>query len=64
MSFESIIARLEKEILDYVPNIILQSIEIKYNPDYNLVNIIINYQINQENQNIVINVQTNGLTSI
>ena len=63
-AFESVIARLENEILAYVPNIILQSITLKKNPDYNMVTISINYQLNQENQNIVLNVETNGLNNL
>jgi phage baseplate assembly protein W len=63
-AFESVIARLEDEILAYVPNIILQSITLQKNPDYNMVTISINYQLNQENQNIVLNVETNGLNNL
>ena len=62
-AFESVIARLENEILAYIPNIILQSINITKNPDYNYVTISIFYQLNQENQNVVVNVETNGLTN-
>jgi phage baseplate assembly protein W len=64
LTFDNIAARLETEILQYVPNIILQSIIIKRNPDQNLVNIIINYQLNQDNQQIVINVETRGLINL
>jgi phage baseplate assembly protein W len=63
-AFESIAARLETEILQYVFNIILQSIIIKRDPDNNLVNIIINYQLNQQNQQIVVNVETRGLINL
>jgi len=63
-AFESVIARLEDEILAYVPNIILQSITLQKNPDYNMVTISINYQLNQENQNIILNVETNGLNNL
>jgi phage baseplate assembly protein W len=63
-AFESVIARLEDEILAYVPNIILQSINLQKNPDYNMVTISINYQLNQENQNIILNVETNGLNNL
>lgn len=63
-TFDDIAARLETEILQYVPNIILQSIIIKRDPDNNLVNIAINYQLNQENQQVVINVQTKGLINL
>lgn len=64
LTFDSIAARLEKEILAYVPNIILQSIIIKRAPDENLVNIIINYQLNQQNQQVVVNVETRGLINL
>ena len=64
LTFDAIATRLEEEILQYVPNIILQSIIIKRDPDRNLVNIIINYQLNQNNQQVVINVQTNGLINL
>jgi phage baseplate assembly protein W len=63
-SFETLTARLEDEIQLYIPNIILQSIDIRREPDYNLVNIIINYQINQENQQVVLSVQTKGLVNL
>ena len=63
-TFDNITARLETEILQYVPNIILQSIIIKRDPDNNLVNIIINYQINQQNQQVVVNVETRGLINL
>ena len=63
-AFESVITRLEDEILAYVPNIILQSINLQKNPDYNMVTISINYQLNQENQNIILNVETNGLNNL
>lgn len=64
LTFDEIAIRLEKEILQYVPNIILQSIVIKRDPDQNLVNIIINYQLNQQNQQVVVNVETRGLTNL
>ena len=64
LTFDEIAVRLEKEILQYVPNIILQSIVIKRDPDQNLVNIIINYQLNQQNQQVVVNVETRGLTNL
>ena len=63
-TFDNITARLETEILQYVPNIILQSIIIKRDPDNNLVNIIINYQINQQNQQVVVNIETRGLINL
>lgn len=64
LEFDDIATRLETEILQYVPNIILQSIIIKREPDQNLVNIIINYQLNQQNQQVVVNVETRGLTNL
>lgn len=63
-SFDDLITRLENDIPLYIPNIILQSIDIRREPDYNLVNIIINYQINQDNEQIVINIQTKGLINL
>jgi phage baseplate assembly protein W len=64
LTFDVIATRLETEILQYVPNIILQSIIIKRAPDENLVNIIINYQLNQQNQQVVVNVETRGLINL
>ena len=64
LTFDAIASRLETEILQYVPNIILQSIVIKRAPDENLVNIIINYQLNQQNQQVVVNVETRGLINL
>ena len=64
LTFDEIAVRLEKEILQYVPNIILQSVIIKRDPYNNLVNIIINYQLNQQNQQVVVNVETRGLTNL
>ena len=64
LTFDAIAARLEREILLYVPNIILQSIIIKRAPDQNTVTISINYQLNQENQQVVVNVETRGLINL
>ena len=64
VSFDSLISRLEDEILLYVPNIILQSILINRSPDTNTVTISINYQLNQENQQVVVNVETRGLINL
>ena len=61
--FENIISRIEKEIPEYVPNIILQNIELTPQPDYNLVIITINYTINQQNDSLVLNVETNNLNT-
>ena len=63
-NFDTIAARLESEILAYVPNIILQSILIQRSPDTNTVTLSINYQLNQENQQVVVNVQTRGLINL
>jgi phage baseplate assembly protein W len=62
-TFDTVSARLESEILAYIPGIILNSIDIQTNPDENLVNIAINYSINQQNQNLVISVSTNNLNT-
>jgi phage baseplate assembly protein W len=61
--FDSIAARLEKEIVAYVPNIIIQDITVKKFPDENLVNIAISYSINNQPDNLVINVSTTELTN-
>lgn len=61
-SFDNLAAKLEDEISLFVPNIDLQSVDIRRSPDNNLVNIIINYRVNQDNQQVVIDVQTNDLT--
>jgi hypothetical protein len=60
-SFEGIIDRLEREIPEFVSNIVLQEIEFTPQPDYNLVIITINYTINQQNDSVVINLTTNNL---
>jgi phage baseplate assembly protein W len=62
-SFENVISRLENEIPEYVPNIILQNIEFTPQPDYNLVIITINYTVNQQNDSLVLNVETNNLNT-
>ena len=61
--FDSIAAKLEKEIVAYVPNIIIQDITVKKFPDENLVNIAISYSINNQPDNLVINVSTTELTN-
>lgn len=60
-SFEGVIDRLEREIPEFVSNIVLQNIEFTPQPDYNLVIITINYAINQQNDSVVINLTTNNL---
>jgi phage baseplate assembly protein W len=62
-SFDGVIARLETEILSYVPNIILESITLTPQPDFNLVNLVISYQINQQNDSLSINIETNNLNT-
>lgn len=61
-SFDSIAARLEKEIYAYVPNIIIRNIEVKKFSDQNTVNIVLDYSINNQDDNLVINVSTQDLT--
>ena len=61
--FDSIAAKLEKEIVAYVPNIIIQDITVKKFPDENLVNIAISYSINNQPDNLMINVSTTELTN-
>lgn len=55
-SFDSISARLEEEIVTYVPNIIVNSVDIKKFSDQNLVNVAINYSIYNETDQLSINV--------
>jgi phage baseplate assembly protein W len=61
-SFDSVAARLEKEIYAYVPNIIVRDIKIKKYSDQNTINIILDYSINNQNDNLVINVSTTDLS--
>ena len=61
-TFDSIASKLESEIYAYVPNINIQSINLKKYSDENLVNIIINYSIKNQQDTLVINVSTNNLT--
>lgn len=60
--FDNLSAKLEQEILAYVPNIIIRSINIKKQSDENLVNIIINYSIFNQEDTLVVNVSTTQLT--
>lgn len=62
ITLDDISAALEADIYNYVPNIIIQSIDVKRYSDENLVNIAINYSINNQQDNLVINVSTNNLT--
>ena len=57
-NFENVAARLETEIYNYVPNIIIKNITIKPYSNSNLVNIILDYSINNQDDNLVINVST------
>jgi len=61
-NFDSISARLEAEIIAYVPNIIVKNIFIKKNSDENTVNIVLEYSVNNQDDNLVINVSTNDLS--
>jgi phage baseplate assembly protein W len=60
-TFDSIAARLEKEITAYVPNIIINNINVKKFSDENLVNISIDYSISNQPDTLVINVSTTDL---
>ena len=62
-TFDSVAARLEKEIVAYVPNIIVDSVDVKKFPDENLVNISISYSISNQPDTLVINVSTTDLTN-
>ena len=62
-AFDSIAARLEKEIIAYVPNIIIDNVDVKKYPDENLVNISISYSISNQPDTLVINVSTTDLTN-
>lgn len=62
ITLDDISAALEADIYNYVPNIIIKSIDVKRYSDENLVNIAINYSINNQQDNLVINVSTNNLT--
>jgi phage baseplate assembly protein W len=59
--FDNIADRLEKEIYEYVPNIIINNIELIKASDINLVNLRIFYSINNQNDNLSINVSTQSI---
>ena len=61
-TFDTVSARLEQEIIAYVPNIIVRDIIIRRQSDSNLVNLILEYSINNQNDNLVINVSTTDLS--
>ena len=61
-TFDSVAARLETEIIAYVPNIIIRDIIIKKQSDLNLINLVLEYSINNQNDNLVINVSTTNLS--
>lgn len=61
-TFDSVAARLEQEIIAYVPNIIIKDIIIRKQSDSNLINLILEYSINNQDDNLVINVSTTDLS--
>ena len=61
-TFDSVAARLEQEIIAYVPNIIIRDIIIRKQSDSNLINLILEYSINNQEDNLVINVSTTDLS--
>ncbi len=61
-TFDSVTARLEQEIIAYVPNIIIKDILIRKQSDSNLINLILEYSINNQDDNLVINVSTTDLS--
>lgn len=61
-NFDNIAARLEAEIIAYVPNIIVKNISVKKNSDENTVNIVLEYSVNNQDDNLIINVSTNDLS--
>ena len=61
-TFDSVAARLEQEIIAYVPNIIIRDIIIRKQSDSNLINLILEYSINNQDDNLVINVSTTDLS--
>lgn len=61
-TFDSVTARLEQEIIAYVPNIIIRNIIIRRQSDSNLVNLVLEYSINNQDDNLVINVSTTDLS--
>ncbi len=61
-TFDTVAARLEQEILAYVPNILIRDIIIRRLSDQNVVNIVLEYSINNQNDNLVLNVSTTDLS--
>jgi len=61
-TFDSVAARLETEIIAFIPNIIIRDIIIKKQSDLNLINLVLEYSINNQNDNLVINVSTTNLS--
>jgi len=61
-TFDSVAARLETEIIAYVPNIIIRDIIIRKQSDSNLINLVLEYSINNQDDNLVINVSTTNLS--
>jgi len=61
-TFDTVAARLEQEILAYVPNILIRDIIIRRLSDQNTVNIVLEYSINNQNDNLVLNVSTTDLS--
>lgn len=61
-SLDTITARLEQEIIAYVPNIIIRNISIKKFSDQNTVNIVLDYSINNQPDTLVLNVSTTDLS--
>ena len=61
-TFDSVAARLEQEIIAYVPNIIVRDIIIRKQSDSNLINLVLDYSINNQDDNLVINVSTTDLS--
>jgi phage baseplate assembly protein W len=61
-NFDSISARLEAEIIAYIPNIVVKNIFVKKSSDENIVNIVLEYSVSNQDDNLVINVSTNDLS--
>jgi hypothetical protein len=59
--FDSIAAKLEQDIYNYVPNIIIRGINVNKQSDKNTVNIVINYSIYNQEDTLVVNVSTTQL---
>ena len=64
ISFDSVAARLEQEIYNYVPNIIINNLYVRKFPDKsNTVNIVLDYSINNQPDTLVLNVSTTELST-